>query len=76
MSREESNILNEIGDLKERIVKLETLYSSLNDRLHSVEKKMDLLIINQQHLIKYIVLSLLVIVGAIVGVKFAIPTPP
>ena len=66
----------EIEELKERINRLNDEIGELKEKVASLEAKVDMLIHENttlKMLLQYVVTPLLIIVGALVGVKIAIP---
>ena len=64
-----SLIFNEIMDLKEEV-------SSLKERVAALEAKVDMLVSQNKQLsliLKYVVTPLIIILGALIGVKLTLP---
>jgi len=62
-------IFNEMMDLKEEV-------STLKERVAALEAKLDMLVIQNKQLsliLKYVVTPLIIILGALIGVKISLP---
>jgi prefoldin subunit 5 len=64
------------SDLEYRVKMLEEEIRRLNERLNALEVKIEVLIQTNNHLstlIKYVVTPLIIILGALIGVKITVP---
>jgi predicted nucleic acid-binding Zn-ribbon protein len=64
------------SDLEYRVRMLEEEIRRLNERLNTLEVKIEVLIQTNNHLstlIKYVVTPLIIILGALIGVKITVP---